>query len=376
MVQTYVVFSLIWSVGANIHDDSRKNFARVFKAEVASIFPDLSIEGDIYDYGLDQKMHRFEPWDDQLSNFEYDPKQNFFEILVPTTDTTKYQFILRTLTTAGANVMITGETGVGKSVIVKDYLTHSPDNMVASFVNFSGKTTTKNLQDAFEGNLDAKRRNLLGPPGGKQMIFFIDDVNMPQLDRYGSQPPVELLRQTIDHRGFYDTKKLFFKEVQDTKFVVACAPPSGGRNSVTPRLFRHFNMIWAPELSVKSMEVIFTQILKGFLDGGEHQDLSFFADHIIKGSVEIYQTAIKSFLPTPTKCHYTFNLRDMSKVVQGMLEMQLGDIKTKDVLVSLWVHETYRVFRDRLIDESDRTKFNDLVHKVLTQNLSMEWELA
>lgn len=64
MVQTYVVFSLIWSVGANIHDDSRKNFARVFKAEVASVFPDLSIEGDIYDYGLDQKMHRFEPWDD------------------------------------------------------------------------------------------------------------------------------------------------------------------------------------------------------------------------------------------------------------------------------------------------------------------------
>ena len=113
---------------------------------------------------------------------------------MPTTDTTKYQFILRTLTAAGANVMITGETGVGKSVIVKDFLTHSPDNMVASFVNFSGKTTTKNLQDAFEGNLDAKRRNLLGPPGGKQMIFFIDDVNMPQLDRYGSQPPVELLR--------------------------------------------------------------------------------------------------------------------------------------------------------------------------------------
>lgn len=191
------------------------------------------------------------------------------------------------------------------------------------------------------------------------MIFFIDDVNMPQLDRFGSQPPVELLRQTIDQRGFYDTKKLFFKEVQDTKFVVACAPPSGGRNHVTPRLFRHFNMVWVPELAVKSMEVIFTQILKGFLDQGEQQDLSFFAEHIIKGSVEIYQNTIKSFLPTPTKSHYTFNLRDMSKVVQGMLEMQLDDITSKDTLVSLWVHETFRVFRDRLIDEHDRGKFND-----------------
>jgi len=31
--------------------------------------------------------------------------------------------------------------------------------------------------------------------------------------------------------------------------MAACAPPEGGRNHVTQRLFRHFNMIWAPELS-------------------------------------------------------------------------------------------------------------------------------
>ena len=37
--------------------------------------------------------------------------------------------------------------------------------------------------------------------------------------------------------------------VKDTKFITACAPPGGGRNEVTPRLFRHFNMIWVPDLS-------------------------------------------------------------------------------------------------------------------------------
>ena len=101
------------------------------------------------------------------------------------------------------------------------------------------------------------------------MIFFIDDVNMPQLDRYFSQPPCELLRQTIDNTGFYDTKKLIFKVVKDTRFIAACAPPGGGRNAVTPRLFRHFNMVWVPELSDASMKVIFTSILKGFLDQNE-----------------------------------------------------------------------------------------------------------
>mmetsp|Transcript_44398 Transcript_44398/g.32457 ORF Transcript_44398/g.32457 Transcript_44398/m.32457 type:complete len:133 (-) Transcript_44398:1126-1524(-) len=129
----------------------------------------------------------------------------------------------------GHNVLITGETGVGKSVVTKDFLFNAPENILSAFINFSGKTTTKNLQDAFEGNLEAKRKTL-GPPGGKKMIFFIDDVNMPQLDRYFSQPPCELLRQSIDHQGFYDIKKLLFKTIKDTKFVCACAPPGGGRN--------------------------------------------------------------------------------------------------------------------------------------------------
>jgi len=51
-----------------------------------------------------------------------------------------------------------------------------------------------------------------------------------------------------------------------TQFVLACGPPGGGRSPVTPRLFRHFNMIWVPNLSQMSMKTIFTQILKGNLE--------------------------------------------------------------------------------------------------------------
>ena len=97
------------------------------------------------------------------------------------------------------------------------------------------------------------------------MIFFVDDINMPALEKYGAQPPNELLRQIIDQGGFYDLKKFLFMEISDCVFVAACAPPGGGRNQVSPRLFRHFNMIWAPDLSVKSMDIIFTSMLKGFL---------------------------------------------------------------------------------------------------------------
>jgi dynein heavy chain len=74
----------------------------------------------------------------------------------------------------------------------------------------------------------------------RRMIFYVDDINMPALEKYGAQPPNELLRQIIDQKGFYDLKKFLFMEVSDVVFIASCAPPGGGRNPVSPRLFRHF----------------------------------------------------------------------------------------------------------------------------------------
>lgn len=51
------------------------------------------------------------------------------------------------------------------------------------------------------------------------------------------------------------------------------------------------------------------------------------------------------------------------------------DIPDKDYLVSLFMAETYRVFRDRLIDEKDRTKFNEMSHDSMENFLQMEWAL-
>ena len=114
-----------------------------------------------------------------------------------------------------------------------------------------------------------KRKNLLGAIPGKKVVLFIDDLNMPTMEQFGAQPPIELLRQMLGMGGFYDRKGLFWKDVQDVVLVSACGPPEGGRSPTTPRLLRFFHLLAIAEMSEDTLRKIFSSILGGRRAGAE-----------------------------------------------------------------------------------------------------------
>ena len=231
LINALVLWCFIWSLGANIYDTSRLKFHEWcrgrFSTTISSKYS--MILHDPYGTLLDMTTHEVKPWSSIMSNYEYNINTSYFSILIPTIDTTRYRYLLDKLITNNHNVLLMGQTGVGKSVIINSFLNDITKQNNSKYVSYSfgysAQTKPSNLRDIFETKLDKKRKNLLGPPAGKRMIFFIDDINMPALETYGSQPPNELLRQIIDQNGFYDTNKLFFKYINDTNFVSACCPP-------------------------------------------------------------------------------------------------------------------------------------------------------
>ena len=75
---------------------------------------------------------------------------------------------------------------------------------------------------------------------------------------------------------------------------------------------------------------------------------------LVQATMGVYKEAVQNFLPTPTKSHYVFNLRDFARVIRGVLLVPASCMQETDKLLRLWVHEVYRVFYDRLTDLKDR----------------------
>ncbi len=102
-----------------------------------------------------------------------------------------------------------------------------------------------------------------------------------------------------------------------------------------------------PEADEEILSTIFEGIILGFLKG-----LSFNEKVVRCGSVavaatiEMYNTITAGLLPIPAKFHYTFNLRDISKVFQGILMTKPKSISDDAKFINLWIHETSRVFHD------------------------------
>uniref|UniRef100_A0A8C4PUN9 Dynein axonemal heavy chain 11 n=1 Tax=Equus asinus asinus TaxID=83772 RepID=A0A8C4PUN9_EQUAS len=369
--EVYFVFACIWAFGGTLLQDQlsgyQADFSRWWHKEMKAVkFPS---QGTIFDYYLDHKTKKFLPWADKIPKFTMDPDVPLQVVLVHTSETTRLRYFVELLLEKGQPLMLVGNAGVGKTVFVGDILASLSEDYVVSRIPFNYYTTSAALQRILEKPLEKKAGRNYGPGGNKKLVYFIDDMNMPKVDPYGTVQPHTLIRQHIDYGHWYDKQKVTLKEIHNCQYI-ACMNPMVGSFSINPRLQRHFTVFAFNFPSLDALNTIYSQILRfHFQQQAFGPSVLRSGPTLIQATIAFYQMMTRSFLPTAIKFHYLFNLRDLSNIFQGILFASPECLKGPSDLIRLWLHESSRVYGDKLIDTKDCDLFQKKFRVLLQQPL-------
>ncbi|MGH0119442.1 UNVERIFIED_CONTAM: hypothetical protein FKN15_024185 [Acipenser sinensis] len=360
LYELYFVFSCIWAFGGAMFQDQmldyRVEFSKWWVNEFKTIkFPSL---GTVFDYYIDPDTKKFMSWADKVPKFVLDPDLPLQASMVHTSETIRIRYFMDMLMEKKRPLMLVGNAGTGKSVLMGEKLRSlNTDNYVVQSVPFNFYTTSAMLQAILEKPLEKKAGRNYGPPGNKSLIYFIDDMNMPEVDKYGTVAPHTLIRQHMDHGHWYDRSKLTLKDIHNCQYV-ACMNPTSGSFTIDPRLQRHFFVFAVSFPGQEALHAIYSTILSQHLSMNSFaMALQKFCAMLVAGALSFHQKITSSFLPTAVKFHYVFNLRDLSNIFQGLLFSSAECVKTNTDMIRLWLHETDRVYGDKLINDKDKELF-------------------
>ncbi|XP_077412422.1 dynein axonemal heavy chain 8-like [Vanacampus margaritifer] len=369
------VFGLMWSLGSLLELEDRDKMEAFIREHSSHIDLPHTQEGEtMFEYmvGADgQWCH----WNEHVGEYEYptDHVPDYASILVPNVDNTRTAFLLETIAKQYKAVLLIGEQGTAKTVMIKSHAKKfDPETDLFKSLNFSSATEPIMFQRTVESYIEKRIGSTYGPPGGRRMSVFVDDINMPLVNEWGDQITNEIVRQMMEMNGMYNLDKPGdFITIVDVQMLAAMIHPGGGRNDIPQRLKRQFTVFNCTLPSNTSIDKIFGVVGCGYFHECRKfkEQITAMVKKLVSAGRVLWQWTKIKMLPTPSKFHYIFNLRDLSRIWQGMLKVeaeQCNDLKT---LVALFKCECTRVIADRFICPEDKDWFEISITRVVKEHV-------
>lgn len=351
-------------------------------------------ETDLFDLVVNwySNMGYFEKWDHMLPGSLAQAQgseqlaQPLSQLLVPSATTACYAWLAVARARRQVHTILTGPTGSGKSIVGTVVIRQPQQVQQWTFVDIAltRSSTAERVQAAMVRRLHQKDVAVLGAPPGTLVFTFVDDVALPARDAAGAQPPLELLRQTVDmNGGLYDQKTWQWRRVVEMGVLATCALPRSTEADpwLPGRFLRHFQVMALPAPSRQTLSSVFGGILGRFFSGRDAGGNGFvptsagLGQVVCDACVELLVATQAAFRPSPVAPWHSFSIRDVQRVVQGILMVRrgIGGYGTPTDVAKLWAHECTRVFADRLVSDADLRTFQDILDGLVLSQFAIPW---
>ena len=228
--------AMVWSLGSCLNPDDRIVFDSTVKylsgLSLSSTDSKISsgqipnARGLICDHLFQAELDQWITWDDLIPNYRHDRSQRFTELLVPTADTVRLEWLLKSMLAIHQPVVFVGETGSSKTATIRSYIRQLGSDHTSLTLNFSSRTKSLDIQRSIESQLEKRSKDTYGPPVGTRLLIFLDDLSMPKVDLYGTQQAIALLKLLIEKHGMFErTGELNWKSIVDVQWAAAMGTP-------------------------------------------------------------------------------------------------------------------------------------------------------
>ncbi|XP_075979872.1 dynein heavy chain, cytoplasmic isoform X3 [Anticarsia gemmatalis] len=355
-VPKWLVYSLLWSFAGDAKLKDRNELGDFIRSASTMQLPNCGANQHIIDFEV-CITGEWVPWSAKVPQIEVEThKVAAPDVVVPTLDTVRHEALLYTWLAEHKPLVLCGPPGSGKTMTLFSALRALPDMEVVG-LNFSSATTPELLLKTFDHYCEYRKTPngvVLAPVQlGKWLVLFCDEINLPDMDQYGTQRVISFLRQLLEHKGFYRASDHSWVHLERIQFVGACNPPTDpGRKPLSHRLLRHVPVIYVDYPGETSLEQIYGTFTRAMLR--MQPALRGYAEPLTQAMVKLYLASQERFTQD-MQPHYVYSPREMTRWVRGICEaIRPLDNLNVEGLVRLWAHEALRLFQDRLVDDTER----------------------
>lgn len=362
------LLAVVWAFGGSLTLEQREEFATWVAGTTTVAVPG---GGGLLDYEVDMSDGEWVAIDSKVPVVEIESHRiTASDVLIATVDTVRHEQLLQSLLRERQPVLLCGPPGSGKTMTITACLRSMPGTELVS-LNFSSTTSPDLLIKTFAQYctyVKSPQGTVLRPQlAGTWLVIFCDEVNLPAPDKYGTQHVISLLRQCIEHGGFWRSTDLTWVRLERIQFIAACNPPSdAGRTALSPRFLRHTPLVYVDFPGKESLRQIYGCLSRSLLK--LFPSLLACAQPLTDAMVDCYM-ACRQRYTRASQAHYIYSPRELSRWMRAMYEgVRERELLTPEALVQLLVHEGLRLFQDRLVDDDERAWTDAAIDTIVRQH--------
>ena len=302
---------------------------------------------------------------------------------MPSKDSVRYGYLLECFVTNQFSTLVIGSAGSGRSALLRETLfTNVFDytkGLITDHITMSAHTDSvvfkENVERLLEWRLDKKtglRR--LRPHLDNKLIVYVEDLHLSNTDLYGDQSAVETIRDYLTQKAWLSSRKRRLRDIEDLSFFACMATNAPETMKVSTRVLHRFNLISLDDPNDALMNDRYT-ILSEIMVQTFPSSLQMYASNIAEVIVDVSRRVQLHLKPTPMKAHYTFNWRDLGKLLLSIGCIEGNSLKRQADVMKLVYHECYRNFGDRLLMTHDRKWFEALLKECFSKHFWVVEEL-